>query len=62
MTYLRYELLRTVRNRRFFVISLAIPVIIYVLVAAPNRHGQTLGSSGIPIKVYLWSRSRCSAR
>ena len=34
MTYLRYELLRTVRNRRFFIISLAIPVVIYLIVAA----------------------------
>lgn len=53
MTYLRYELLRTVRNRRFFIISLAIPVVIYILVAAPNRHSSTLAGTGIPLKVYF---------
>lgn len=53
MTYMRYELLRTVRNRRFFVISLAIPVLIYILIAAPNRHGHALSNTGIPIKVYF---------
>jgi len=53
VTYLRYELLRTVRNRRFFIISLAIPVIIYILVAAPNRHGKNLAATGIPLKVYF---------
>ena len=53
MTYLRYELLRTVRNRRFFIISLAIPVIIYILVAAPNHHAKNLAGTGIPLKVYF---------
>ena len=53
MTYLRYELLRTVRNRRFFIISLAIPVVIYILVAAPNRHAKTLSGTDIPLKVYF---------
>jgi len=52
MTYLRYELLRTVRNRRFFLISLAIPVVIYILVAAPSRHGKGFSGTDIPIKVY----------
>jgi ABC-2 type transport system permease protein len=53
MTYLRYELLRTVRNRRFFFLSIAIPLITYVLVAAPNRHGHDLAGTGIPLKVYF---------
>ncbi len=52
MTYLRYELLRTIRNRRFFVISLAIPVLIYILVAAPNRHGKGFSGTNVPIEVY----------
>jgi ABC-2 type transport system permease protein len=53
MTYLRYELLRTVRNRRFFIISLAIPVVIYILVAAPTRHGKSLPGTDIPIRIYF---------
>jgi ABC-2 type transport system permease protein len=53
MTYLRYELLRTIRNRRFFLISLLIPVLIYVLVAAPNRHAHSLAGTGVPLKLYF---------
>jgi len=52
MTYLRYELLRTVRNRRFFIISLAIPVVIYLIVAA-SSHAKNLPGTGIPLKVYF---------
>ena len=37
-TYLRYELLRNVRNRRFLLFSLAYPVVLYFVVTAPQRH------------------------
>jgi ABC-2 type transport system permease protein len=37
-TYLRYELLRNFRNRRFLLFSLAYPVILYFVVAGPQRH------------------------
>lgn len=37
-TYLRYELLRNVRNWRFVVFSLAYPVVLYFVVASPQRH------------------------
>lgn len=37
-TYLYYEILRTFRNRRFFVFSLAFPLILFFTVAGPNRH------------------------
>jgi ABC-2 type transport system permease protein len=49
MTYLRFELLRAVRNGRFFVFSLAFPLILFLVVAGSNRH-QSLG--GIPFPVY----------
>jgi ABC-2 type transport system permease protein len=49
MTYLRFELLRAVRNGRFFVFSLAFPLILFLVVAGPNRH-ESLG--GIPFPVY----------
>jgi len=49
LTYLRFETLRAVRNARFFAFSLAFPLIMYLLFAAPNRHEQ-LG--GIPFPVY----------
>ena len=29
LTYMRYELLRTFRNRRFFLLSLGFPLILY---------------------------------
>ncbi len=48
-TYLRYELLRTVRNRRFFIFSLGFPLVFFYLIAGSNRH-QELG--GIPFATY----------
>lgn len=47
--YLRYELLRALRNRRFFVVTLAFPVVFFYLIAGPNR-AQQLG--GIPFATY----------
>jgi ABC-2 type transport system permease protein len=37
-TYLRYELLRNVRNWRFIVFSLVYPVVLYFVVTSPQRH------------------------
>lgn len=48
-TYVRYELLRAFRNRRFFVFSLVFPLVLFLLVAGPNRD-QTL--QGIPFATY----------
>lgn len=48
-TYLRCELLRTVRNRRLFAFSLGMPLLLFGLIALPNRH-ETLG--GIPFVTY----------
>jgi ABC-2 type transport system permease protein len=52
-TYLRYELVRTLRNKRFFLLSLAIPLLIYVLVAAPNRTDRSLAGTGISLRLYF---------
>ena len=49
-TYLRYELVRTFRNVRFFVFSLAFPLVLYYLIAGGNRHGHL---EGIPLPLYL---------
>lgn len=51
-TYARYELLRTFRNRRFFLFSLGFPLLMYYLIAGPNRDEQDLGGSGISAPVY----------
>jgi ABC-2 type transport system permease protein len=37
-TYLRFEVLRTIRNRRFLIFSLAFPLILLLTIAGPNRH------------------------
>jgi ABC-2 type transport system permease protein len=44
-TYLKYELIRSVRNKRGFVISLVFPLIFFYLIAGSNRHAQLGGIS-----------------
>jgi len=52
LAYTRFELLRTLRSKRFFVMSLAFPLAIYFLIAAPNRNVTDLGGSGISAPLY----------
>ncbi len=40
-TYLKYELIRAVRNKRGFIISLVFPLIFFYLIAGSNRHAAT---------------------
>jgi ABC-2 type transport system permease protein len=49
ITYLRYELLRMFRNRRFFIFSLAFPLVLFYFVAGSQKH-QTI--EGIPFPTY----------
>ncbi len=42
-THFRYEILRTVRNRRFFAVTLALPLVIFYAIASANRHVMTEG-------------------
>jgi ABC-2 type transport system permease protein len=44
-THLRYEILRTVRNRRFFAVTLALPLVLFYAIASANRHARTDGIS-----------------
>lgn len=48
LTYTRYELLRTVRNRRFMVFSLFFPLVMFLLIAGNNRH-ETLDGISLPV-------------
>ncbi|WP_426571991.1 ABC transporter permease [Aquihabitans sp. McL0605] len=48
--YTRSELQRTFRNFRFFVFSLGFPLVLYFLIAGPNRHQEV---SGIPLPLYF---------
>jgi ABC-2 type transport system permease protein len=52
LAYTRYELLRTFRNRRFLIFSLAFPLILYYVIAAPNRGVGNLGSTGVSLPLY----------
>jgi ABC-2 type transport system permease protein len=52
-TYIRYELLRMLRNRRFFLFSLGFPLVLYYVIAAPNRNVTDLGGSGVSAPLYL---------
>lgn len=51
--YLRFEVLRTFRNRRFVIFSLGFPLVLYLLIAAPNRHEHDLGGTGISAPLYF---------
>ncbi len=48
-TYVRLEILRTVRNRRFFIFSLVFPLVLYLAVVGANRHTHV---EGIPFSLY----------
>ena len=51
--FVRYELIRTFRNRRFFVFTVGFPLVLYFLIAAPNRHEHDLAGSGISAPLYF---------
>jgi ABC-2 type transport system permease protein len=51
--YLLFELKRTSRNRRFFIFSLGFPLVLYFLIAAPNRNETNLGNSGLSAPLYF---------
>lgn len=50
--YTRYELLRTVRNRRFFILALAFPVVLFFVIAGPQRNVDNFADTGISAPVY----------
>jgi ABC-2 type transport system permease protein len=53
LTYTRYELLRALRNKRFFFFSLGFPLILYFLTAAPNRGEHDLQGTGLSAPLYF---------
>jgi ABC-2 type transport system permease protein len=52
LIYTRYELLRTLRNRRFFFLSLVLPLVLYFAIAGPNRNVRDFDSTGISLPLY----------
>jgi ABC-2 type transport system permease protein len=53
LTYTRYELLRTFRNRRFFLLSLGFPLVLYFVIAGPNRNVHNISGSGVSLPLYF---------
>ncbi len=51
LPYIRFELLRTLRNRRFLLLSLVFPLILYFAIAGPHGH-ERLASTGISVALY----------
>lgn len=52
LAYTRFELLRTFRNRRFLLFSLGFPLVLYAVIAVPQRHVRNFGGTGIPLALY----------
>src|SRR6204780_1900939 len=48
--YLRYEVLRNFRNWRFLFLTLAFPLVLYLLIASVNRHAKF---EGVAFPVYF---------
>ena len=53
VTYSRYELVRTFRNKRFFIFALGFPLVLYFLIAGPNRNEHDFGGTGISAPLYF---------
>jgi ABC-2 type transport system permease protein len=51
-TYTRYELRRTFREKRLFIFAFGFPVILYYVIAAPNRNAQDFLGTGVPAPLY----------
>ena len=51
--YVRFELLRTFRNRRFVILALGFPLVLYLLIAGPERDKHDLGGTGISAPLYF---------
>jgi ABC-2 type transport system permease protein len=53
LAYTRFELLRTFRNVRFFMFTLVFPLILYFVIAAPERGDHDLAGTGISAPLYF---------
>jgi ABC-2 type transport system permease protein len=45
--------MRNFRNRRFFVFTVGFPLVLYLLIAAPNRNEDSLSGTGISAPLYF---------
>jgi ABC-2 type transport system permease protein len=49
---MRSELLRAFRNRRFFILSIAFPLILFWVIVGPQKDEGSLSGTGIPAALY----------
>lgn len=52
LVYTRFELLRAFRNRRFFIFSLGFPLVLYFVIAGPQRNNHDFAGTGISAPLY----------
>ena len=52
LLYARFELLRAFRNRRFFIFSFGFPLVLYFLIAGPQKNNHSLSGTGISAPLY----------
>lgn len=50
--YTRYELMRALRNRRFFFFSLGFPLVLYFVIAGPQSSDDNFAGSGISAALF----------
>jgi ABC-2 type transport system permease protein len=53
LAYIRYELLRTFRNRRYFFLAIGFPLVIYYVVAGTNTSQHNFDNTGISLPLYF---------
>jgi ABC-2 type transport system permease protein len=51
--YVRYEMLRVLRNRRIVILSLTFPVVLYLVIAGPSRDVADFAGTGISAPLYF---------
>jgi ABC-2 type transport system permease protein len=49
---MRFELLRIMRSRRFVILALGFPLVLYYAIAGPNRNVHDLGGTGLSAPLY----------
>jgi ABC-2 type transport system permease protein len=51
-TYVRFEVVRTFRNVRFFIFSLVFPLVLFLVVVGGNRNLKNFAGTGLPFSLY----------
>jgi ABC-2 type transport system permease protein len=54
LTYVRFELLRLTRNKRYFIFALVFPLALYLVIAGANKNSDPIDLGAVSIKFPLW--------